>query len=146
MKISLPRRAAAACLVAGGCVTLTALAQDDPAPAGVLWQTTSQVKMEGMPFGPPPNKVKVCAAAGTPEPPGSADEDRGCVNSDFVQEGHKVTWNSFCDGPPEMTGHGEITYAEDQNSYSGAIRYETADGIVTIQLNGERIGDCENPR
>lgn len=146
MKSFLQHSVVSACLLSFACPIASAQGEDETAAPGVLWQTTSQVKMEGMPFSPPPSTLKVCAPSGALEPPGSADEDRGCVNSDFVQEGLKVTWNSYCSGPPEMTGQGEITYAEDQNSYSGAINYATADGNVTIQLTGVRDGTCDNPR
>lgn len=147
MNISLRCLAVLACLVTGGWPPGPIQAQDDTVPAGVLWETTSQVTMEGMPFGAPPQTLKVCAAAGATEPPGSADEERGCVNSDFEREGLKVTWNSVCAGPPEMTGQGEITYADDgESAYSGAIRYTTEEGVVTIQLSGERIGTCDNPQ
>lgn len=147
MSKSLRCLAVLACFVAGGWPTGPVQAQDDTAPVGVLWQTTSQISMEGMPYGPPPQKVKVCASAGATEPPGSANDDRGCVNSDFMREGLKVTWNSVCAGPPQMTGQGEITYAdEDQSSYTGVIQYMTEEGAVTIQLSGERIGTCDNPR
>jgi len=122
-------------------------AEDEAVPSGEQWETTSQVAMEGMPFSPPPTKTKVCAAAGATEPPGSADEDRGCVNSDFMQDGLKVTWNSVCAGPPEMTGQGEITYADEaRSSYTGALLYATEEGAVTIQLTGQRVGTCDKPR
>lgn len=147
MKTSYWRCAAVTILLLGNLLVGAAIAQDDAEqPVGVLWETTSQVSMEGMPYSPPPNKMKLCAAVGAVEPPGSADEERGCVNSDFVRDGSKVTWNSVCAGPPEMTGQGEITYNEDETAYTGAIRYETADGMITIQLSGQQAGPCDNPR
>jgi hypothetical protein len=36
---------------------------------GVLWQSTSQMTMAGMPFTPPPNTVKFCAARDSNQPP-----------------------------------------------------------------------------
>jgi hypothetical protein len=146
MSISLRRLAVLACFV-GALPPGPVQAQDETVPAGVQWETTSQVSMEGMPFGPPPTKTKVCAAAGATEPPGSANEERGCVNSDFMQDGLKVTWNSACAGPPQMTGHGEITYADEaQSSYTGTIQYATEKGNVGIQLTGQRVGTCDKPR
>lgn len=147
MTKSLRRLSVLACLVIVGWPVASIHSQDDPAPAGVLWQTTSQLKMAGQSFGPPPQSIKVCTRADAIEPPGSADDERGCVNSDFIREGLTVSWNSICAGPPEMTGTGQITYADDDfSSYSGALLYATEMGDVTIQLGGEQIGPCDNPR
>lgn len=146
MNTPLRRLAVFACLM-GVVPPGPARSQDEAVPAGVLWEATSQVTMEGMPLGAPPNRMQVCVAAGATEPPGSRNEERGCVNSNFVREGLKVTWSSVCSGPPEMNGQGEITYADEQQaSYAGAIRYMTEEGIVTIQLSGQRIGTCDKPR
>jgi hypothetical protein len=145
MNITLPRLALLACF-ASALPPGPVQAQDEAVPAGVQWQTTSQVTMEGMPFSPPPTRTKVCVPADATEPPGSANDERGCVNSDFMQDGPLVTWNSVCSGPPEMTGEGEITYDDTQTSYAGALHYTTDEGAVTIQLTGERIGTCDNPR
>ena len=136
-------------LVIAALAPSSLLAQTDAAPAGVEWQTTSQISMEGMPagFGPPPRPVKVCARADAVEPPGSADEERGCVNSEFAREDLTVTWTSVCAGPPAMNGSGTITYADEaRTSYTGAITYATEEGTVIINLTGERIGTCDNPR
>jgi hypothetical protein len=120
---------------------------DDPAPTGVLWETSSQMSMDGMPIPMPAQKVKVCARADAVEPPGSANDERGCVNSDFQHDGQTVTWQSVCAGPPEMTGQGTITYSAEGDAYEGSLNYVTDEGNIVIALTGQRLpGTCANPR
>ena len=135
-----PRRFALSALVLLG--SLPVLADEPP---GELWQVTSQMEMEGMPFKMPARPLKICAAKNAQEPPGSANDERGCTNSDMSRDGNKVTWTSSCSGPPAMTGQGEITY-EGTDSYSGTIKYVTDDGNMTINLTGKKIGGCDHPR
>ena len=139
MNIALTGRlAAAASLV---LLTLAPARADDP--PGIEWEMTSQMVMAGMPFTPPPTKLKVCTpVVWTSPPPGG---DSSCVNSDFQRPSpNKVTWTMQCSGRMPMTGTGEITFADD-DSYSGAIN-ATAEGMtMTINLSGKKIGTCENP-
>ena len=135
-----PRRLALSALVLLG--SLPSLAAEPP---GDLWEVTSKMSMEGMPFDMPARPLKICAAKNSQEPPGSANDERGCTNSDMSRDGNKVTWTSSCSGPPAMTGQGEITY-EGTDSYSGAIKYVTDDGNMTINLTGKKIGGCDHPR
>jgi len=111
-------------------------------PPGVLWQTTSQMVMPGMPFTPPPNSLQVCTPkVWTAPPPGG---DGSCVNSDFEFDGHRATWTMQCAGDMPMTGTGEMTF-EGSDAYSGAIN-ATVDGMpMTIKLSGQKIGTCDNP-
>ena len=111
-------------------------------PPGVLWESTSQMVMTGMPFSPPPRTLKVCTAREWTQPPPGGDQS--CVNSDFHHVGNKVTWKMECSGDRPMTGTGEITF-EGTDSYKGAIN-ATADGVnLTIKLAGKKIGTCDNP-
>ena len=111
-------------------------------PPGVLWQTTSQMVMEGMPFSPPPTTLKVCTAREWTQPPPGGDSS--CVTSDFQQVGSKVTWTVQCSGEMPMTGTGEINFAAD-GSYTGVIN-ANADGMaMKINLSGKKIGTCDKP-
>lgn len=132
------RLAAAATLV----IIIWAPARSDD-PPGVLWESTSQMVMTGMPFKPPPRTLKMCRPAVWTAPP--AGGDKSCVNSDFQRVGNKVTWTMTCTGGDmPMTGTGEITF-EGTDSYTGAIN-ATAEGVnVTINLSGKKIGTCDNP-
>jgi hypothetical protein len=110
---------------------------------GVLWESTSQMVMPGMPFSPPPRTMKVCAAAVWTKPPPGGDPS--CVSSDFQTVGNKVTWKVECHGQMPMTGTGEITF-DGSDSYTGAIN-ATADGAnVTIKLSGRKVGSCDHPQ
>jgi hypothetical protein len=111
-------------------------------PPGNLWETTSQMVMAGLPFSPPPTKLKVCTPRVWTRPPPGGDQT--CVNSDFQQVGNKVTWTMQCSGEMPMTGTGEVTF-EGEDSYTGTIN-ATAEGMtMTINLSGTKIDTCDNP-
>ena len=111
-------------------------------PPGDLWQMTSQMVMEGMPFSPPPNSVKICTAKEWTKPPPGGDAS--CVNTDFKRVGNKATWTMQCSGEMPMTGTGEMTFAAD-GSYTGVIT-ASADGMsMKINLSGKKIGTCDKP-
>ena len=89
--------------------------------------------------------ITPCSPKVWTEPPGGADERRKCSNSDFALNGDKATWKVTCAGPPAMTGDGEIT-RESADSWSGAIRFTSSEGAMTVKLGGRRLGDCEKPQ
>ena len=121
-------------------LNLASARADDP--RGVLWETTSQMKMEGMPMAMPPRTVKVCTAKEWKKPPPGGDPS--CVTSNFQREGNKATWTMQCSGEMPMQGTGEITF-DGSDSYSGAIK-ATAQGMaMTIQPSGRKIGTCDKP-
>jgi hypothetical protein len=121
-------------------LTLASARGDDP--PGVLWETTSQMVMEGMPMGMPPQTVKFCAAREWTKPPPGGDAS--CVTSNFQREGNKVTWTMQCTGQMPMQGTGEITF-DGSDSYTGAIN-ATAQGMtMTIKLSGHKVGTCDKP-
>lgn len=130
-------------LAAVGTLFILALMPVRAADApGTLWQMTSQMVMQGMPFSPPPNTVNVCTAnTWTRPPPGG---DASCVNTNFQRDGNKATWDMQCSGQMPMTGHGEIVF-EGTDAYTGAIN-ATAEGVtVTIKLAGKKVGTCDKP-
>lgn len=132
------RLAAAASLVF--MVLAPAYATDPP---GILWESTSQMVMPGLPFSPAPQTLDVCRhAVWTQPPPGG---DPSCVNSNYQIVGNKVTWTMQCSGDMPMTGTGEIVF-EGTGKYTGAI-IATAEGMtMTIKLSGKKIGTCPNPQ
>jgi uncharacterized protein DUF3617 len=134
------------CLLAATLVVLTstlvvrAIADDK----GELWETTSQMSMEGMPMQLPATTLKVCSVKEWKEPPGAADKQRNCKNLNMKTVGTKVTWDVQCTGPA-MTGVGEIT-RNGTDSYTGSIKFTSAQGNMNIRLAGHKIGDCDNPQ
>lgn len=103
------------------------------------------MSMVGMPVAVPAQKSQVCSPKEWTEPPGAADERRKCSISDYEMEGTKATWKTTCAGPPEMKGEGELT-RDGADAWSGVIKFTSADGAMTINLNGRRLGDCDNPQ
>ena len=112
-------------------------------PPGVLWESTSQMAMPGMPMQMPAQTVKVCSAkTWTKPPPGG---DRSCVTSDYKMVGNKATWKMQCSGQMPMTGTGELTF-EGSDSYTGAIQATAQGTNMTIKLSGKKVGTCDNPQ
>jgi uncharacterized protein DUF3617 len=117
-------------------------AADAAGGSGDLWEVTSQMSMEGAPMALPSQTSKVCAPKEWKEPPGGADERRKCQVSDFTLAGPKATWKVRCAGPPEMAGEGELVRSGDA-AYSGSMKFTSAQGNMTIKLDGKKIGPCE---
>jgi uncharacterized protein DUF3617 len=131
------RMAAAASLV------LLALTPVRAANEGDLWETTSQMVMEGMPMQMPAQTQKICATREWTRPP--ASPDRSCRTSNFSKVGPKATWTVECTGQMKMTGVGEMTFSG-TDSYTGSVKY-TGDGMnMTVKLSGRKAGGCDNPQ
>lgn len=111
--------------------------------AGILWQTTSQMVMEGMPFSPPPTTAKFCAAHEWNQPP-PPPPDQTCTQTNFQRSGNKVSWDMQCTGEMPMTGRGEITF-DAAGSYTGTIRFNAEGTNMTVNLAGRKVGECDNP-
>ena len=138
MKASLTGRLAA--IAALGLLALVPVRADDP--PGILWDTTSQMVMEGMPFAMPPTKLKLCLArVWTRPPPGG---DQSCVNSNFHRTTSKATWDMTCTGERAMTGKGEMTFDAEGN-YTGGITATSEGMTITINLSGTKVGTCDKP-
>ena len=112
-------------------------------PTGVLWESTSQMAIPGMPMQMPAQTAKVCSAkTWTKPPPGG---DKSCVSSDYKMVGNKATWKMQCSGQMPMQGTGEITF-DGSDSYTGAIQATSQGTNMTIKLSGKKVGTCDNPQ
>ena len=128
---------------AASIVLMAALAPARADAPGILWKTTSQMVMSGLPYSPPPNTSQLCTAAKWTQPP-PPPPGQTCTNSNFQRDGNTVTWDTQCTGEMEMSGHGEITFTN-ADAYTGAINF-TAEGMtVTVNLSGTKVGECNNP-
>lgn len=116
-----------------------ARAADEP---GILWETTSQTVMTGMPMQIPAQTTRSCSKPVWSQPPPSADKD--CITTDFKVVGNKATWAVQCTGEMEMTGTGEMTF-NGTDSYTGIIKFSTMGMNMTVKLSGRKIGTCSNP-
>ena len=133
-------RLAAAAALALLLVLSPALAADPP---GVLWETTSQMAMVGMPMQMAPQTQKVCSPkTWTKPPPGG---DKSCVASDYKMVGSKATWKMQCSGQMPMQGTGELTF-EGTDAYTGTIQATSQGMNMTIKMAGKKVGTCDNPQ
>src|SRR5262249_41382337 len=114
---------------------------------GVLWETTAQNVMEGMPMPMPAQTVKVCRATNWLQQPVNtpADGNSQRTTSDYQRVGATATWNVRCTGQMAMTGHGEMTFTGD-DAYAGTIKFTGGQMNMTVKLSGHRIGTCDNPQ
>jgi len=110
-----------------------------PATKGDRWDVTSRISMEGMQM--PAQTHQVCASKDWQAPPGALSAGQNCTISDLRSTGAKTTWKMSCSSP-DMSGEGEITRTG-ADAYTGAIRMESAEGNVTINLSGKRTGECD---
>ena len=112
-------------------------------PAGVLWETTSQPVMEGMPMSMPAQTQKVCAAREWTRPP--AGGNPSCTSSNFKRVGATATWTVACTGEMAMSGTGEMTF-EGTDAYTGTIKLTGGPMSMTVKLTGKKLGTCDNPQ
>ncbi len=116
-------------------------ASDSTPAAGESWEVTSQMSMEGMSFQMPAQTRRVCSKRDqAPENP-----DPNCRNTELSRTGNKVTWRVECTGPNAMSGRGEMVYSS-ADAYTGSIRFESAEGVMTLNLSGKRLGTCRAAR
>jgi hypothetical protein len=117
-------------------------AADAPAK-GDLWEVTTRMSMEGMPMQMPAQTAKVCSAKAWTKPPASDNPNQRCTRTAYTVSGNKVSWTESCTAPA-MTGKGEIT-RQGEDTYTGVIQFASAQGNMTINLSGRKIGSCDNP-
>jgi hypothetical protein len=112
---------------------------------GVLWETTAQAEIPGMPVQMPAYTTKYCAKEEWTRPPETTqDSSQNCRHTSFEQTPQKVTWTMACDNPP-MTGDGEIHF-DGTDAYSGVVRMNAEQMSMTINLSGKKLGTCDNPQ
>jgi len=108
------------------------------------WETTMEMKMEGMPKAMPPLKTTQCITKDNMIP--RQKEGNKCKVKSQNLVGNKLTWTAECVERGSKTEmQGEITYNGD--SYKGKITVkEKGTGrtviVSTGVLSGRRIGEC----
>ena len=114
------------------------------------WETTMTMEMAGSPVQMPPMKQTRCvtpAEAKDPStlqsgPPGGRGGKSDCKVSDQKMSGNTISWKIACTSPDAMTGTGEMTFADD--SYTGTMKMNMAQGAMAMKMEGKRLGDCTN--
>ena len=61
---------------------------------GDMWETTTQMSMEGLPFKMPANTAKSYSFKEWKEPPGGSDRSRNCKSSNMRTTGTARRWTS----------------------------------------------------
>ena len=109
------------------------------------WESTMEMKMEGLPFPIPPVTTKHCVTKENVVPKAS-EKDEKCKVKDQRIVGNKVTWSVECiDKDGKTESQGEITYSG--NSYKGTMKTRMTDKggqtmVSTGTMTGRRIGEC----
>ena len=137
---------AALAVLAGAVI---AIAQSSPIRPG-RWEVTMQMQMAGSPIQMPEMKTTRCV---TPEdvkdparslpsgPEGRGGQKSDCKVDDYKVSGNTATWKMACTTPQAMTGTGEMTFTDD--SYTGTLKTDMAQGQMTMKMAGKRLGDCK---
>lgn len=111
---------------------------------GVLWQTTAEAEIPGVPTKMPPYTAKYCSKEEWTKPPETTqDGSQNCRHTSFAQTPTNVTWSMICDNPP-MTGNGEINFNR-TDAYTRFVTMNAEQMSMKINLTGKKIGSCDNP-
>lgn len=109
------------------------------------WETTMEMKMEGMPYAIPPVKRRQCFTKDNLIP-SQKEENKNCKIKNQQVVGNKVTWAVECvERGSTYESHGAITFNGD--GYKGNITITSKDEsgktmVSTGVLSGRRIGEC----
>ena len=110
-----------------------------------LWEITTKIEMEGMPFPMPPMKIRNCVEKGK-EVPQQEEKNKDCKMLESKVSGNSVTWKMECrDKRSVTTSTGKVTYSGD--SFKGNTTIVVKEGsdtnTMTQSMEGRRIGDCK---
>jgi len=113
------------------------------------WETTMEMKMEGMPVPMPPVVTKVTQCITKKDlVPKTANKEQKCDVKDRKITGNKVSWSMVCvDKNGTMESRGEIIYAG--GSYQGTVKTTTTTKdrpgkpmTSSMNMKGKRLGPC----
>ncbi len=137
---------AALILVAAAAMTTGSASAKDVAVHEGQWETTMEMKMEGMPFAVPPVKVTQCITKDNLVP--KQKDETNCKMKSQKITGNKVTWTQECiDRGTKIESQGEITYHGD--TYEGTVNMKTTEksgktSTSSMAMTGRRIGECSD--
>lgn len=133
------------CIATAGSLLLLVLAsaRASAEPPGILWETTSQTVMEGLPMQMPAMTSRSCAAKEWKQPPPSGDQS--CKTTEFKVVGNKATWSVQCTGDMPMSGVGEMTF-NGTDSYTGIVKFSAQGMNMTVRMTGKKVGTCDDPQ
>ena len=109
------------------------------------WETTMEMKMEGMPKAMPPIKRKQCITKDNMIPQ-HRQGNKNCKVKSQKLVGNKLTWTAECvDRGSKTEMQGEITYSGDSYRGNITVREKGTSRQVMVStgvLSGHRIGEC----
>ena len=109
-----------------------------------LWEISSTMQMEGMPFNMPEASYKQCITEQDMVPQ-KEEPHQSCEVKEYRVTGDTVSWKTRCMASSgDTTSQGTITYQGD--SFSGQITTtgSSMPSKMTQSLKGQRIGECVN--
>jgi hypothetical protein len=113
------------------------------------WETTINMKMEGLAFSIPSITTKQCITNDNLVPNASPAKGKDtCKVKDQKVTGNKVTWSGTCvDKDQKSEYEGEITYSG--SSYQGTMKFKTIEKSgetmsMAGTMTGRRIGECKD--
>ena len=131
-------------VLAAASLAAVPFVQAGAAEQGVLWETTAQAEITGMPMKLPAYTGKFCSKETWSKPPEtSKDSSQNCRTTSFEQTPTQIKWTMTCDNPP-MTGDGEVTF-NGTDAYTGFVNMNAEQMAMRINMTGRKIGTCDNP-
>ena len=112
------------------------------------WETTATVKMENIPFAPPPMTSKACITKKDLAPRAQGGQD--CTTKNQKVTGNVVEWTTECKDKKGnvTTGTGKVTYTGD--TYAGEITTVIGAGPQAIRsvttMSGKYLGPCKDAK
>ena len=113
-----------------------------------LWEITTTISIEGVPFSMPPMKVTHCYtkkdledSSKTRPAAGGSKKKSDCEVKDLKESGSAASWKIECkDG---TKGTGEATYKGSTYSLTQKVVDKGGDGASTTTINAKRLGACK---
>lgn len=110
------------------------------------WEVTAQMAM-GATQMPPMTSARCITEAELKQseksgmPGGIPGGPQGnCTVSDYKVNGSTVSWKMACSGQMAMTGEAQMQFKGD--TYTGTMSMTMAQGSMTMNMSGKRLGDC----
>jgi hypothetical protein len=107
---------------------------------GELWEVTSQMNVPGMPSGMGNRTQQVCQDKDPKNQVVPGQQSEECKVTDRKQSGNKMSVTMTC---PQGTMHMESTYNAARTEYKATMRMSSAQGDMTMNLSGRKVGACD---
>jgi len=110
-----------------------------------LWEITTQVEIEGMPYSMPPNTIRQCITKSDPVPQ-TNDKGYDCKITDQKISGNTVSYTVECKGKEgDMQTSGTTTYTDNSMNGTSTTNFKMQgqpEMQMTSKITGKYIGTC----